>query len=419
MSCDCNTLVVGEAGPQGPQGLSGTNGSNGTNGINAFTNLTASFVQPAIGGSVTVTVAENRWVSVGQIIYISNAGYYSVVSLGANTTTINLVLVQTDGISNPTSVSSLRKVSPSGRGLLASSLNGLSVAGDTSLDGALVVNESGANKDMRVEGDTDTNLLFVDASADYVGVGTNTPAAKLHVSGGIRVTGASDFRGAIVVNEDASASSDVRIEGQTAPNLIFVDASNNYVGLNTNTPASLIDINGAARIGTATVNPTGNSGNVFSVLGGSSTTRLYVTDNAVGVGTTTPSTVGVAAGQTNLAVNGVLNAQKLAVTSGSVTSGLTGIYFGSHVFSGTYNMAAANTAQQDVSVVGASVGDFVLVGPPTPNATGFYTDVVVWASVTAANTVRVAFRNESASTAYTFASTSVLKVLVFSAQALP
>ena len=28
MSCDCNTLVVGEAGPQGPQGLAGSNGTN-------------------------------------------------------------------------------------------------------------------------------------------------------------------------------------------------------------------------------------------------------------------------------------------------------------------------------------------------------------------------------------------------------
>jgi len=419
MSCDCNTLVIGEAGPQGPQGLSGTSGSNGVNGINAFTTLTASFVQPAIGGSVSITVGENSWVSAGQIIYISNAGYYSVVSLGAGTTSLNVTLVQTDGISNPASVSSLRKISPSGRGLLASSLNSLAVAGDTSLDGALVVNESGANKDMRVEGDTDANLLFTDASADYVGIGTNTPAAKLHVSGGIRATGTADLRGAIVINEDASSSSDVRIEGQTAPNLVFVDASNNYVGLNTNTPASLVDVNGAARIGTATVNPAGNSGAVFSVLGASSTTRLYVTDNAVGVGTTTPSTVGVAAGQTNLAVNGVLSAKRLAVTSGSVASGVTGIHFGSHTFSGTFTMTAASTVQQDVTVAGASVGDFVLVGPPSPNATGFYTDVAVRANVNTSNSVRVVFKNENASTAYTFATTTVLKVLVFSAQTLP
>jgi hypothetical protein len=48
--------------------------------------------------------------------------------------------------------------------------------------GGFVFNESGANVDCRVEGDTDANLLFTDASADMLGIGTNAPAAKLHVS---------------------------------------------------------------------------------------------------------------------------------------------------------------------------------------------------------------------------------------------
>jgi hypothetical protein len=46
-----------------------------------------------------------------------------------------------------------------------------------------VFNEIGGNYDFRVEGDTDQNLLFVDASADDVGIGTAIPAAKLHVAG--------------------------------------------------------------------------------------------------------------------------------------------------------------------------------------------------------------------------------------------
>ena len=46
-------------------------------------------------------------------------------------------------------------------------------------DGAVVVNESGGNNDFRVEGDTEANLIFADASADAVGIGTNTPTAPL------------------------------------------------------------------------------------------------------------------------------------------------------------------------------------------------------------------------------------------------
>ena len=49
-------------------------------------------------------------------------------------------------------------------------------------------NESGADKDFRVEGDTETDLLFIDASTDRIGIGTNTPAEELHVVGDIRGT---------------------------------------------------------------------------------------------------------------------------------------------------------------------------------------------------------------------------------------
>jgi hypothetical protein len=63
---------------------------------------------------------------------------------------------------------------------------GLNVSGSSDLDGAVVINESGADLDTRVEGDTDVNLIFANAGEDRVGIGTATPATKLDVSGGIR-----------------------------------------------------------------------------------------------------------------------------------------------------------------------------------------------------------------------------------------
>lgn len=52
-----------------------------------------------------------------------------------------------------------------------------------SLDGAVTINDSGADVDMRVEGDTDANLLFVDASTDRIGVGENLPNTKVTILG--------------------------------------------------------------------------------------------------------------------------------------------------------------------------------------------------------------------------------------------
>jgi hypothetical protein len=48
-----------------------------------------------------------------------------------------------------------------------------------------VFNDAGADVDFRVEGDTDANLLFVDASTDRVGIGTSSPQRPLHISAAI------------------------------------------------------------------------------------------------------------------------------------------------------------------------------------------------------------------------------------------
>ena len=50
--------------------------------------------------------------------------------------------------------------------------------------GAAVFNENGGSVDFRVEGDTDTHLLFVDGSADKVGISTSSPIATLDVDSG-------------------------------------------------------------------------------------------------------------------------------------------------------------------------------------------------------------------------------------------
>lgn len=71
-------------------------------------------------------------------------------------------------------------ITPKGSGSLSTSK--LSATGDVSFDGGqFVFNESGADKDFRVEGDTNENLLFVDASTDRIGINTQTPTEKVDI----------------------------------------------------------------------------------------------------------------------------------------------------------------------------------------------------------------------------------------------
>ena len=90
-------------------------------------------------------------------------------------------------------------------GLFLSAANTLKLATASTerlkIDGTeLVVNDTGASVDFRVEGDTEANLLFVDASTDRIGIGTNSPSSPLEVSSAtnpvIKATSSSSSVGA-------------------------------------------------------------------------------------------------------------------------------------------------------------------------------------------------------------------------------
>ena len=77
------------------------------------------------------------------------------------------------------------------------------------LGAATVFNESGADVDFRIEGDTDANLFYVDAGNDRIGLGISSPTEKLHVIGqvgGTNPTAGSKWDIARFVAHDYSAT---------------------------------------------------------------------------------------------------------------------------------------------------------------------------------------------------------------------
>ena len=90
----------------------------------------------------------------------------------------------------------------------------------------LVINEIGAIFNVRIEGDTDANLFYTDATNDKVGIGTASPAEKLDVVGKIKlsdnlVIGTSGKGIDFSITSDVSATSELLAdyeEGTWTPN---------------------------------------------------------------------------------------------------------------------------------------------------------------------------------------------------------
>jgi cytoskeletal protein CcmA (bactofilin family) len=148
------------------------------------------------------------------------------------------------------------------------------IAGGLTVQGATVFNENGVDADFRVESDTNTHALFVDAGTSRVGINKSAPNRALDVHSGTAsdITtfandaggytfgytanlaswdlGASDtlrFRHGSTetlrlkttesVFNELSADLDFRVESNGNANMLFVDGGNNRVGIGTGAPS--------------------------------------------------------------------------------------------------------------------------------------------------------------------------------------
>ena len=82
-----------------------------------------------------------------------------------------------------------------------------SYSGNTSLDGAVTINESGADVDFRVEGDTLTHALFVDGQTNNVMIGTSV--AGRAAEGADRLTIADASHAGLTIRSGTGGNSDL------------------------------------------------------------------------------------------------------------------------------------------------------------------------------------------------------------------
>jgi hypothetical protein len=132
--------------------------------------------------------------------------------------------------------------------------------------GANVFNDAGADVDQRMEGDTDANLFFLDASTDRIGIGTATPTAKLQVNGSF----AGPAPVTVTTNYTVAANALHIISNRGASNTLTLPAAAN----NTGRHLWIRNIGGAFTVVSASSNVVPRAG------GAASTAILPATDGA-------------------------------------------------------------------------------------------------------------------------------------------
>jgi len=147
------------------------------------------------------------------------------------------------------------------------------------LGATTIFNESGADVDFRIEGDTNANLFYVDAGNDRIGVGTATPRANFDVTGNIfasngaqiQITGSSGAKGLQLIGQDDGTSL-IGTMGSSGEDLLFRTASTERMRIDTSgrvligttSGSDALVVDGGSDAGTITTNSTNSNGNMMT-----------------------------------------------------------------------------------------------------------------------------------------------------------
>ena len=135
----------------------------------------------------------------------------------------------------------------------------------------IVFNDTGADTDFKIEGDTDANLFYVDAGNNRIGIGTSTPQVLMHLhQNGARLqftntnTGSGATDGIIMgINGD----NDFFINNQEDNEHILFFTEGNEVARFTDTKKFLVGTSTASTVGNSQYAKLETSGNTSSATG--------------------------------------------------------------------------------------------------------------------------------------------------------
>ena len=218
----------------------------------------------------------------------------------------------------------------------------ISTTGGLSINGATVFNESGADVDFRIEGDTQASLFKVDAGNDRIGVGEGTPTVVFHATqfghafadstsnlatvptkSVARFRGSNNASGSLFIgNESTNARCYLQGCNETGNGSIdlLLNPFGANVGINTVSPDSnyKLDLNGSLRLGD------GNAGRRIQFSRSGLGDELVIGVDGTGVGSANDAVIQSSPSFGRPLIFGTNNNERLRIdSSGRVLIGMT------------------------------------------------------------------------------------------------
>jgi hypothetical protein len=229
----------------------------------------------------------------------------------------------------------------------------------------LVINESSADMDFKVEGDNDADLFLVDGGSDRVGIGTSTPSKKLHVQGDVRI---SDLAGSgdrmVVANSNGDLSTQAIPGGggsgwSTSGNVL---GAGDWLGSTNNKPlifkvnnqdAGTVDSNGNTFLGYRVSYSSGGSNNIglgdhAEVSGGGSNSNSI----AIGISSQVQTSNAIAIGRST----NINQPYAISIGDDSEAQGNSAIVIGKSANSNSSNGITIGTSSQSQASAAISIG---------------------------------------------------------------
>jgi hypothetical protein len=173
----------------GLPGAAGAAGSSGTDGANSFSILTtANFTVPAqAADTINLTFDNNQWMIVGQNVFVTGAGYFSVKSKTGNTQAILTYLSYTGNNQAGNTISAGVQVSPAGTQPtitfpIGISQGGTGVATKAAAIAALGLGQTGTVVNLEAIGLALAGTgAYVSVATTITGMALTAPAAGLYL----------------------------------------------------------------------------------------------------------------------------------------------------------------------------------------------------------------------------------------------